>query len=257
VSAPLRNSASPTTWSPARRQPPELASLTKVHEESLYRLLRALAGVGVFREGENRTFSQTPLSDVLRTNAKPSLRHAAASMLDHWQFGSIQAICSAIENGRTGIENASGVALFEYLGSHPDEAASFNRCMTDLSSGDTPNVLSSYDFSGFEHIVDIAGGVGGMLAGILIRADRTASKILQNCRRSMKATGKLLVVDRVIGPPNAPDPKKLFDVAMMLMPGGRERNEQEWNSLYAASGFRLVRIIPTPGPQSIIEGIRS
>jgi hypothetical protein len=60
----------------------ELAALTNVHEDSLYRLLRALAGVGIFHEGENRTFSQTPRSDVLRTHAKPSLRYAAPSMLD-------------------------------------------------------------------------------------------------------------------------------------------------------------------------------
>jgi len=291
----------------------ELAALTNVHEESLYRLLRALAGVGVFHEGENRTFSQTPLSDVLRTNATPSLRHAAPSMLDAWQFNSIQAIRSTIANGRTGAKNAFGAEMFEYLGSHPEQAASFNRCMTDLSSGDTPAILAAYDFSGFEHIVDVAGGVGRMLAGILDSAprlrgtlfdqpsvieqaradklldrlgsrcalaggnflesvpagadvyimkhiihdwdDERAATILQNCRRVMKAGGRILVVDRVIGPPNAPDPKKFFDVAMMLMPGGRERSEPEWNRLFTASGLRLSRIVPTPGPLSIIEGM--
>ena len=44
----------------------DLADVLKVHEESLYRVLRALAGVGVFHEDENRAFSQTPLSEVLR-----------------------------------------------------------------------------------------------------------------------------------------------------------------------------------------------
>jgi hypothetical protein len=62
-------------------------------------------------------------------------------------------------------------------------------------------------------------------------------------------------VDRVIGPPNAPDPKKFFDVAMMLMPGGRERTESEWHALFAASGLKVARIVPMPGPQSIIEGV--
>jgi hypothetical protein len=72
----------------------------------------------------------------------------------------------------------------------------------------------------------------------------------------MKPGGKLLVVDRVIGPPNAPDPKKIFDVAMMLMLGGRERSEPEWIALYAAAGFRITRILPTPGPHSVIEGVQ-
>jgi SAM-dependent methyltransferase len=85
--------------------------------------------------------------------------------------------------------------------------------------------------------------------------DEHATKILSNCRRAMKPGGKLLVVDRVIGPPNVPDGKKFFDVAMMLMPGGRERSEPEWKALYAAGGFRLTRILPTPAPHSIIEGV--
>ena len=51
-----------------------------------------------------------------------------------------------------------------------------------------------------------------------------------------------------------PDPKKFFDLAMMLEPGGRERTEPEFHALFAMSGFRVTRIIPTPGPLSIIEG---
>src|SRR5438552_15272608 len=97
----------------------ELASLLNLHEDSLYRVLRALAGLGIFHEGENRTFSQTPLSDVLRTNAKPSLRYAATLMIDNWQYRSIQGISSAVENGRTGAANLPGPELFEYLTANP------------------------------------------------------------------------------------------------------------------------------------------
>jgi SAM-dependent methyltransferase len=291
----------------------EMASLLNLHEDSLYRVLRALAGIGIFHEGENRTFSQTPLSEVLRTNARPSLRYAAAAMLDHWQYRSIQGICATVENGRTGAANVLGAELFEYLAAHTEEAVSFNRCMTDLSSGEAPAVVATYDFSNFELIVDVAGGAGGLLAAILTSApklrgtlfdqpsvveqaksdailapfadrcelvggnffeavpagadayimkhiihdwdDERAAKILSNCRRAMKPGGKVLVVDRVIGPPNAPDPKKFFDVAMMLMPGGRERSEPEWKALYASAGFRVSRILPTPAPHSIIEGV--
>jgi len=145
----------------------ELASLMNVQEDPLYRVMRAVAGVGVFHEGENRTFSQTDRSDVLRTNAVPTLRYAASMCIDDWQLRSMQAICSTIENGRAAQENVFGMGLFPYLQSHPDQAFRFNRGMTDLSSGDTPALLAVYDFSAFEHIVDIAGGAGGMLAGIL------------------------------------------------------------------------------------------
>jgi O-methyltransferase domain/Dimerisation domain len=148
----------------------DLASLLNLHEDSLYRVLRALAGLGIFHEGENRTFSQTPLSGVLRSNATPSLRYAADMLIDDWQFRSVQAICSTIENGRAAMANVFGADLFEYLQAHPDQAFRFNRGMTDLSSGDAPAVVASYDFSGFKHIVDIAGGAGGLLAAILANA---------------------------------------------------------------------------------------
>ena len=290
----------------------ELASTLNLHEDSLYRVLRALAGLGIFHEGENRTFSQTHLSDTLRTNAKPSLRYAAVMMLDDFQYRSVQGICSSIENGRPAIANVLGAGLFEYLGAHADEAFNFNRGMTGMSSNEAPAVVATYDFSGFQHIVDVAGGAGGLLAAILAAApklrgtlfdqpsvieqakkdglltpfadrcemaagsffeavpagvgayimkhiihdwdDERSRQILSNCRRAMNPNGKLLVVDRVIGPPNAPDPKKFFDVAMMLMPGGRERTEEEWKALFAASGFRVTRILPTPAPDSIVEG---
>jgi hypothetical protein len=292
----------------------ELASVLKLHEDSLYRVLRALAGLGIFHEGENRTFSQTQLSDVLRTNAKPSLRYVAMMMIDDWQFRSVQGICSTIANGRAAVSNVLGAGLFEYLRAHPEEAFHFNRGMTDLSSVDAPAVVATYDFSGFERIVDVAGGAGGLLSAILAATpelrgtlfdqpsvieqaksdallapfgdrselvsgdffeavppgadayimkhiihdwdDERAVKILGNCRRAMKSGGKLLVVDRVIGPPNVPDPKKFFDVAMMLMPGGRERSEPEWKALFAAAGFRVTRILQTPAPHSVIEGVQ-
>ena len=83
--------------------------------------------------------------------------------------------------------------------------------------------------------------------------DQRATKILSNCHRAVKPNGKVVVVDREIRAPNAPDPKKFFDVAMMLMPRGRERSEPEWNTLFAASGLRATRIIATPGPRSVIE----
>jgi SAM-dependent methyltransferase len=83
--------------------------------------------------------------------------------------------------------------------------------------------------------------------------DEDAARILANCRTAMRPGGKVLVVDRVIGPPNQPDPGKLMDLEMLVNPGGLERSEREWHRLFAASGFRLERIIPMPAPQSILE----
>ncbi len=83
--------------------------------------------------------------------------------------------------------------------------------------------------------------------------DEHAKQIFANCRKAIRPGGRLLVVDRVVRPPNQPDQAKLLDIEMMLLPGGLERSEPEWHSLFAMSGFRLERIIPMPAPQSILE----
>jgi len=203
------------------------------------------------------------------------------------------------------------MSIFEYLPSHPEEAVNFNNAMTDLSSGDGPAVVASYDFSVFERIVEVGGGTGALLAAILESApnlrgvlfdlpyvieqartapilagfasrcefatgsfldavpagadayimkhvihdwdDERSVRILSNCRQAMCPGAKLLVVDRVLGAPNAPDQGKLMDLEMMVLPGGIERSEPEWRKLFAASGFRLERIISMPAPQSILE----
>ena len=86
-------------------------------------------------------------------------------------------------------------------------------------------------------------------------ADEPALKILANCRRALEGRqdGRLLIVDAVI--PETPEPhfSKLLDLEMLLMPGGRERTECEWRELLGQAGFRITRIVPTQGSESVIE----
>ena len=85
--------------------------------------------------------------------------------------------------------------------------------------------------------------------------DDACVKILQGCRKGVNPGGKLLVADSVIKPGNDPDFAKLLDIDMLLFPGGCERTEQQFRDLFAAAGWRLNRIIPTPSPVSIMEGV--
>ena len=52
---------------------------------------------------------------------------------------------------------------------------------------------------------------------------------------------------------DTPDFGKLIDIEMLLMPGGRERTEDEFRSLFDRAGFQLTRIVPTKSPLSVIE----
>lgn len=84
--------------------------------------------------------------------------------------------------------------------------------------------------------------------------DDTCLALLRRCRVVMPENGRLLVVDAVIPPGNDFHPGKLADL-MMLTVTGRERTEAEFRELFAAAGFRLTRIVPTPRPLSFVEGV--
>jgi hypothetical protein len=84
--------------------------------------------------------------------------------------------------------------------------------------------------------------------------DERSVAILQNCRRAMAASGKLLLAEEVIPAGDAPAYSKLSDLNMLVSPGGQERTEAEYRALYEAAGFTLTRIIPTRSRVSVIEG---
>jgi hypothetical protein len=50
-----------------------------------------------------------------------------------------------------------------------------------------------------------------------------------------------------------PDFGKLVDIEMLLMPGGRERTEEEFRALFKRAGFTLTRVVPTQSPLSVLE----
>jgi O-methyltransferase domain len=68
------------------------------------------------------------------------------------------------------------------------------------------------------------------------------------------AHGRLLVVECVIPMGNDPSISKDFDMTMMTFPGGLERTELEFRSLFKQAGFELTSITPTSTMVSVIEG---
>jgi hypothetical protein len=85
--------------------------------------------------------------------------------------------------------------------------------------------------------------------------DEDATAILRVCRRAMAPEGRLLVIERVIAPPNEGAAEKFSDLNMLVSPGGRERTRAEYEALLAAAGLRLVMVVPTGVETCIIEAI--
>ena len=84
--------------------------------------------------------------------------------------------------------------------------------------------------------------------------DASATAILRTCRRAMGPDARLLLVERVLAPGNAPDPNRFSDLTMLVMLGGQERTAAEYAALYEAAGLRLTRVLPTAAGVSLIEG---
>ncbi len=145
----------------------DLAAETGAHAPSLYRVLRALASVGVFAEGADGRFGQTPLSEVLRSDVPGSMRAVADYCGADWSWRPWGKLLDTVRTGRTAFDEVFGEQAFEYLARHPAESAVFNEGMTGFSMQESPAVAEAYDFSPFGTIVDVGGGHGHLLCTIL------------------------------------------------------------------------------------------
>jgi hypothetical protein len=147
----------------------ELAPKVGAQASTLYRLMRATASVGVLSEGEDGKFSQTPMSHVLCSNARPSLRGWAVMMSQEWHLRGWDHLEYCVRTGKQAIPDIYGKSAFEFIFGDPQAAAIFNQGMTDLSMLDSPGVADAYSFEGIHTLVDVAGGHGLLLATILER----------------------------------------------------------------------------------------
>jgi len=145
----------------------ELARLTGTHSPSLYRALRALASVGVFTEDGQGRFAQTPLSETLRSDTPGSLRAMAIVELGQEHFPAWGNLMHSVRTGEIAFDNLFKQSAWEYYAGNPEDASNFNESMRGLTEMVNMAVLDSYDFSGADKLVDVAGGTGGLISAIL------------------------------------------------------------------------------------------
>lgn len=146
----------------------ELARSTGTHARSLYRLLRALASVGVFSEDGEGRFSQTALSECLRSDV-PGSSWAMAVMMGEEHYRAWGDLLESVRTGETAFDRLYGQPIFAYLGERPDQARIFDAAMTSIHGRETQAVLDAYDLPGVNVLADVGGGNGSNLAGILAR----------------------------------------------------------------------------------------
>ncbi len=151
------------------RSSDDLAATTTTHPRTLYRLLRALASVGVVHEVADRHFALTPLGACLCSDAPEPLGPWAAFVGRPYEFNAWGHLLHSVQTGENATRHVHGMSGWDYRERHPEEGAIFDRAMTGNSRVLAPAALNAYDFGRYETIVDVGGGQGAFLAAILAK----------------------------------------------------------------------------------------
>jgi O-methyltransferase domain/Dimerisation domain len=146
----------------------ELAQKTNTHRPSLFRLLRALASLGIFAEEPGQRFALTPAAEPLRRDV-PGSQWAMAVMMGEEHYRVWGELMYSVRTGKIAFDKVYGQPVFEYLSQNPEQAAIFDKAMTGVHGRETSATADAYDFSSFKAIADIGGGNGSTLCGILKR----------------------------------------------------------------------------------------
>jgi hypothetical protein len=144
-----------------------IADAVGASREGIYRLTRALASVGVFREVAPRTFANTPLGEALRRDVPGSMRDfvVAETRPAHWlPWGRLE---DAVRTASPQTKAAIGCEIWEHYARQPDEGGEFSRAMGNLSSMAGMAVLAEFDVTPFTSIVDVGGAHGDFVAQAL------------------------------------------------------------------------------------------
>lgn len=234
----------------AGRTVTELSAESGANPEMLLRLCRALAAFGIFAVDGSGRVNQTQQSAYLRSDASPTLYHAAL----YWGMPSTWAawgnLHHTIMTGEPAFEAQFGMPNFEYLKANPNESAVFDEFMRHSPDDRHAAVAAAYDFSDTGVVIDIGGGNGALLRAILdahhgvrgILADQSA--VVAGAARVLGkqvSRCEIVAIDFFAGVPNGGD---IYTMAQILHDWSDESCLKILNNCRAAMrrGGRLLVI---------------
>lgn len=144
------------------RSASELAHAIQVNENALYRVLRLLAGCGVFHETAARSFANSPLSNYLRSDVPDSVRPILIFRGSRYSASCFENLLQSIATGMP-----AHMDVFERLRRNPEQGQIFDEAMGAISSLWSRKIAAAYDFESWQSLMDVGGGNGALLAAIL------------------------------------------------------------------------------------------
>lgn len=144
----------------------ELAEATQTHADSLYRLLRVLASTGIVTEVAPQQFEATSLATCLQEDSPDSLKDFVLLRAEQ-DYLCWKDLPYSIKTGKSAFEKTFGVSRYQYNQQTPQLSERFDKAMSTLARKQQKVILSSYDFSTIDTLVDIGGGQGSLLIALL------------------------------------------------------------------------------------------
>src|SRR5499426_1657330 len=141
----------------------ELAAATGTLPGPLYRVLRALAALGVFAEQPDGRFVNTPASEFLRSDVAASARDYVVFVGQPWHVATYGEILHALRTGRPPVDRVVGKEIWDFFASDEEAGRIFNAGMTGIIADTAYAVRYAYDFGGIRTLVDVGGGHGMLL----------------------------------------------------------------------------------------------
>ncbi|MCG8571643.1 MAG: acetylserotonin O-methyltransferase [Spirochaetes bacterium] len=142
----------------------ELAKRCQCQSNYLYRILRALTAIGIFKENEQKYFELTPLAEYLQSN---KLRAVALLFLSDWHNQAWDQLLKCVHTGEIPFQTAFGIPCFEWLNQNPAAQDIFHQANAMKAAQTHSVIIHTYDFTPFNNIIDIGGGYGGLIFKIL------------------------------------------------------------------------------------------
>jgi SAM-dependent methyltransferase len=229
----------------------DLAAETGLQADALARVMRLLVGHGVFTEDQGGRFAATALGAQLRGAMRASVRlFAGAGQRTVWGD-----LLETVRSGEPALHRRFGVGPFEYFAQRPAEAAIFDEAMGAFTAATAIEVAGTYDFSAIHSVMDVGGGNGTLLNGVLRAHPRLRGttfdlpRLADSARTQIAASGLSDRHDFAAGDFFAMVPAG-FEVYLL------KHVLHDWNDTQAIAILRNVsRALGTGGKALIIEGI--
>lgn len=154
----------------------ELAPRVGADPDILYRLMRAVAALGLLAEEDGR-FRLLPLGEPLRSDVPCSVRDLTVFLGSRPTWESFAAILHTARTGKPAFDAVHGQDFFSYLAGQPELARAYQGGLANLADELGPEAVKVFDFARFPVLADIGGGHGRMLLHIL-RANSTMTGLL-------------------------------------------------------------------------------